>query len=88
MYIILFLFARSIQNVDKKFVYLVSVTSAILSFYGILQYIGVDFFIRDLSGPTEHYKLRQGVAIINNKMSKLYFFNRKSSARRRICDSL
>ena len=49
MYIILFLFARSIQNVDKKFVYLVSVTSAILSFYGILQYIGVDFFIRDLT---------------------------------------
>lgn len=47
MYIILFLFARTINSIDKRFVYAVSISSAILASYGILQYIGVEFFIRD-----------------------------------------
>lgn len=49
MYIILFLFARTIQYIDKKFIYAVSVSSAVLSILGILQYLGLDPFIRDLT---------------------------------------
>ena len=47
MYMILFLFARSIKSIDKRFIYAVSITSAILSVYGILQYYGFELFIRD-----------------------------------------
>lgn len=49
MYIILFLFARTIKYIDNRFIYAVSISSAILATYGILQYFGFDPFIRDLT---------------------------------------
>ena len=49
MYIILFLFARTIKCIDNKFIHVVCISSAILATYGILQYFGFDPFIRDLT---------------------------------------
>lgn len=49
IYIILFLFARTIHCIDEKFIYAVSISSSMLSLFGILQYLGLDPFIRDLT---------------------------------------
>lgn len=49
MYMLLFLFARTIHTIDKRFIYLVSISSAIVSIFGIIQYFGFDPFIRDLT---------------------------------------
>lgn len=49
MYIVLFLFARTIHNIDKKFISLVAITSGLLSIYGIMQYLGFEPFVRDLT---------------------------------------
>lgn len=49
MYMLLFLFARTIHTINKRFIYLVSLSSAIVSIYGIIQYLGFDPFIRDLT---------------------------------------
>jgi len=48
IYILLFLFARTIKNIERKFIYFVSLSTSILSLYGILQYFGIEFFTRDL----------------------------------------
>jgi len=48
IYVLLFLFARTIKNIDRKFIYFVSLATSILSLYGILQYFGIEFFTRDL----------------------------------------
>lgn len=49
MYIVLFLFARTIHTIDKRFIYLVAISSGLLSIYGIIQYLGYEPFIRDLT---------------------------------------
>ncbi len=49
IYILLFLFARSIKKIDHRFIYSVAVSSAVLSMVGIIQYLGFDPFIRDLT---------------------------------------
>jgi O-antigen ligase len=48
MYILLFLFARNIRTIPIRFIFLVSISSSILSFYGIIQYLGFELFTRDL----------------------------------------
>lgn len=49
MYMLLFLFARTIHKINVRFIYFVSISSAIVSIYGIIQYLGFDPFIRDLT---------------------------------------
>lgn len=48
IYIILFLFARTIKSIDKRFIYAVSFVTTLLSLYGMIQYLGLDPFPRDL----------------------------------------
>lgn len=48
IYIILFLLARNIRTIPNSFIYLVSISSGILSLYGIIQYLGFDPFTRDI----------------------------------------
>jgi putative inorganic carbon (HCO3(-)) transporter len=48
VYILLFLFARSIKSIDNKFIYYISFSTFVLSIYGILQYFGIELFTRDL----------------------------------------
>lgn len=47
MYILLFLFARNISVIDKRFIKLVAIGTSILSIYGIMQYLGFEPFMRD-----------------------------------------
>ena len=49
IYMLLFLFARNISVIDKRFIKLVAISTTILSIYGIIQYLGFEPFMRDLT---------------------------------------
>lgn len=66
IYILLFLFARTIKTIDKRFIYAVTISASILSIYGIIQYYGFDPFPRDF--------IRQGWVIAFSTFGNQNFF--------------
>lgn len=49
LYLLLFLFARTIKRIPDKFIVGIVIGSTILSFYALLQVLGLEIFTRDLT---------------------------------------